>query len=322
MRTSSVICIIFILTTALLSCETAHHKNDNTKIIETVPVREDKKVFSVDLSRATDVGTIFIASPDLFSMAGKEFTVEAWIKRKTSGNLNGSIFSRFAGGGLSLYVKDNEPKFSIMLTVSGTSTFTAASGVSVNFDTWTHIAGVLVKEDHSAVAGHPKCPRGLRPKGTSGGEAETPHMDIYINGIPQACASTWDSANTKLKGPQFAPDDDINSEGLRQIFIGMFPFTGGSIDGLDNTAKFNGIIDEVRFWTVARTQAEIQQCMTKTLGYSAPCNIDSATLKGYWPLDEGTDTVATDISGNNNSGSVFSPFGIKWNGGWVTDSPF
>jgi hypothetical protein len=47
------------------------------------------------------------------SIEGKEFTVEAWVKRSPDSTLNGGIFGRFAAKGFGLYVKNNVPKFVI-----------------------------------------------------------------------------------------------------------------------------------------------------------------------------------------------------------------
>ncbi len=59
--------------------------------------------------------------------------------------------------------------------------------------------------------------------------------------------------------------------------------------GIWETA-FDGIIDEVRIWNVARSQPEIQATMNVTLTGSEP------GLVGYWPLDEGTGQVVVDLS--------------------------
>ncbi|MBI5663778.1 MAG: hypothetical protein HZC49_01625 [Nitrospirae bacterium] len=47
------------------------------------------------------------------SIEGKEFTLEAWVKRKTASSLNAGIFSYMDSRGGMLYVKNNVPKFVI-----------------------------------------------------------------------------------------------------------------------------------------------------------------------------------------------------------------
>jgi hypothetical protein len=57
---------------------------------------------------------------------------------------------------------------------------------------------------------------------------------------------------------------------------------------------FNGAIDEVRFWDVARTASEISGNMN--------AEIDGATasLRGYWRLNENSGTVANDQTVNSS----------------------
>lgn len=77
------------------------------------------------------------------------------------------------------------------------------------------------------------------------------------------------------------------------------------------TNFFQGGIDEVRIWQVARTQAEIQAAMNTTLTGNEP------GLRGYWRLDEGGGTTAEDSA----------PHGGRTNGtlqngpAWVTNQP-
>ena len=59
---------------------------------------------------------------------------------------------------------------------------------------------------------------------------------------------------------------------------------------------FNGIVDEVRIWNVARSQAQIQANMNRSL------SLPQTNLVGYWRFDEGTGTNAFDSSGLGNTG--------------------
>lgn len=59
--------------------------------------------------------------------------------------------------------------------------------------------------------------------------------------------------------------------------------------------KANLMMSEVRFWTVARTQAEIENNM-----YSiAP---DTQGLEGYWKMNEGSGNAFADFTGHGNNG--------------------
>ncbi|MBI1923618.1 leucine-rich repeat domain-containing protein [Candidatus Poribacteria bacterium] len=62
-----------------------------------------------------------------------------------------------------------------------------------------------------------------------------------------------------------------------------------------------GLLDEVRVWNVARTQADIQSTMNTTL------HGDEPGLVGYWNFDDGT---ARDRSPNGNHGTLVGDAGI------------
>jgi hypothetical protein len=61
-----------------------------------------------------------------------------------------------------------------------------------------------------------------------------------------------------------------------------------TIGGNPRGAYFNGYLDEVRLWNVARSQAEIVGTMKKPLTGNEP------GLVGYWKFDETSGTVAAD----------------------------
>ncbi|MES2774435.1 MAG: LamG domain-containing protein [Bacteroidota bacterium] len=67
---------------------------------------------------------------------------------------------------------------------------------------------------------------------------------------------------------------------------------------------FNGTMDELRIWNVARTQAQIVANITS----SVPVN--SAGLVAYYKFDEGGGTTTTDASGNANNGTLVN--GPTW----------
>lgn len=61
---------------------------------------------------------------------------------------------------------------------------------------------------------------------------------------------------------------------------------------------FCGIIDEVRFWSVARSQVEIRGDMYRKLKGDEP------GLKGYWDFDEGQGQIVHDLSESGNRGRL------------------
>ena len=90
----------------------------------------------------------------------------------------------------------------------------------------------------------------------------------------------------------------INSKSLVGASISSTSSLFFGRDSLSGRYFLNGILDDVRIWNVARTQAEIQANMNIEL-------IGSETgLVGYWKLNEGTGTTALDSTANANNGTI------------------
>jgi hypothetical protein len=60
-----------------------------------------------------------------------------------------------------------------------------------------------------------------------------------------------------------------------------------------------GLIDEVRAWSVVRSEADIAGTMNKKLMGSEP------GLVGYWRFDEGSGTSTADVTATKNNGDLF-----------------
>ncbi len=99
---------------------------------------------------------------------------------------------------------------------------------------------------------------------------------------------------------------------VRFYVNGQLEATGPGTLGNENTApvrigqsgtcpdgqRFAGLIDEVRIWNVARTQAEISANMNRTIDPNSP------GLVGYWRFDEGLgDQTVLDKSAHGNDGT-------------------
>ena len=131
-------------------------------------------------------------------------------------------------------------------------------------------------------------------------EINTPANSVQLNSW-QHVAATYDGNSMKIY-----IDGDLaaqtNSAGLTignavnsNLLIGESPGFPGRV--------FNGKIDEVRIWNVARTQSQIQSTMNTILTqeyYSSP---DSG-LVGYWRLDEGSGQTAGDLSFYSNNATL------------------
>ena len=101
----------------------------------------------------------------------------------------------------------------------------------------------------------------------------TDKMIIYINGIAQATSPNVAAARA-------------NDEQLR---FGMQAFA---------SAYYQGVIEEVRVWNIARTEADIRAAMCQKLDGS------EAGLVGYWRLDENNSLFIGDWAGNGNVGFI------------------
>src|SRR5690606_27035891 len=71
---------------------------------------------------------------------------------------------------------------------------------------------------------------------------------------------------------------------------------------------FDGELSDVRLWSRARSQAEIQADMNRRL------RGDEAGLNGYWPLDDGPGARAGDLSPHGSHGAVL-------NATWLNTGP-
>ncbi len=271
----------------------------------------DRGPFAVDLSEApANIGVMFLAGSALPNISDKGFTIEAWIKRKTNSTstpFQGTVFSWFdtdpditnKGRGVMLYIQDNKPFFKINPSFSSTipsTSFTVGGNIELPYNEWRHVAGVLTN-----------VPPDDPPTSSC---AEKPHLEIYVDGVLKNCATT---------NSQFASTPSAIVDGtmgvLKDAQVPPPAINGTTITSI---TRFNGVIDEVRFWTIARKGDEIIDCKDTELSFSpqnASCRIDPSILKGYWRLNEGAGSSASDSSGHGLSATKESSG--SWDGGWV-----
>ena len=100
---------------------------------------------------------------------------------------------------------------------------------------------------------------------------------LYLNGMPQLLAVTGE-----LTGA-------IKDNSSAEFIIGNSP---------SGSSTFQGAIDDVRYWTRARSEAEIQQLMLRNLEGS------EWGLVGYWNMDEGSGEGVNDLTSHTNHGLV------------------
>lgn len=106
----------------------------------------------------------------------------------------------------------------------------------------------------------------------------------YINGVASGGVTT-DSSNTL----------DQNTAPLIAAYSSLF---------------WDGKIDEVRIWDVARTAGQIAANISRNV---VPA--DEPNLTGYWRFEEGSGTTATDSAGANNGTLTNGPT-------YSTDKPY
>jgi hypothetical protein len=122
-------------------------------------------------------------------------------------------------------------------------------------------------------------------------EINTPANSVQLNNWHHV-AGTYDGTSMKVyvdgdMAAQSAITFTIGNAVNSNLLVGESPgFTG---------RVFNGKIDEVRIWNVARTQSQIQSTMNTILSEEYYSTSDSG-LVGYWRLDEGTGQIAEDLS--------------------------
>jgi len=80
-------------------------------------------------------------------------------------------------------------------------------------------------------------------------------------------------------------------------------FKLGVLDWQTTGFYMNGNLDEIRLWDIAVSALEIKNWMCKELDSS---HVNYSNLVGYWKLNDGAGTVASDLSGNGNHGNLIN----------------
>lgn len=149
-------------------------------------------------------------------------------------------------------------------------------------------------------------PTGLAAFEVNGGQAQAFSSTNVLDGYWHHIAGTYDANVGKLY---------VYIDGVMESSVNYsLPITyspeprntiGGPGGGSTVFEPFEGEIDEVRVWDLVRTQQQIQDNMCK-LHYTSY----NSGLIAYWQLDEGSGTIANDLSQNGNNGTIL--YGATW----------
>ena len=116
---------------------------------------------------------------------------------------------------------------------------------------------------------------------------------LYIDGVVQ---SVTERSSTCTTGTAVTSINIAGCSSLNATSISTEPFTVGAMRSGSTTGNpFHGSLDEIRVYNSALSSSQIQN------QYALDT---TASLAGYWPLDENSGTTANDSSSNHNSGTL------------------
>jgi VCBS repeat-containing protein len=228
----------------------------------------------------TNAAITFGPAPHLGAAA---FTLEAWIRR------DGAGVATFTGtGGITAVPLVTK---GMAETEGGTQDMNYFLGISA-------ATGALAAdfEDTATGGNHPIT--GGTPIATDG---HWHHVAATFNG------TTWQlfldgQPDGSLAVGAFTPRfDSMQHAALGTALNSAVVVTSGQTPGF-----FNGVLDEVRIWNYARSQAQIAGGLNREIPAASG-------LLGRWGLNEGTGTVVADSSGGNVGGTIV---GSNWS--WVS----
>ena len=139
----------------------------------------------------------------------------------------------------------------------------------------------------------------VSPKGESDVKLYSPTNAIELNTWTHI-AGVIDAKNDNIKF--FIDGIEVGNRdfmGVKSIYNSKLPLRiGWTQEEVPTHASVKGLIDEVRVWNIARSEADIRADMHTQL------NGDEPGLVGYWNFDEETDGIISDVSPNQNDGKL------------------
>jgi len=145
---------------------------------------------------------------------------------------------------------------------------------------------------------------GMAPNGILGNTLET-GQDVLSPLTWVHVAGTWDGSMLRIfvNGEEVAQKPWINNS----VTGSSNPTILGTDQNLNPLRHFNGRMDEVRIWNVARTQQEIRDNMYKELTNPQ----SEVNLVAYYGFNEGAGQVTADLSQQNNTAILGGTLGIE-----------
>ena len=186
-------------------------------------------------------------SPELTPLTST-ITIEAWVKTNTS-SLSKEIISKYNSS-----AGDDQLSWSLIVRENGALAF----GVYESFNNWRHVetdSTLISAEEWYHIA--------------TTFDFSTQESHTYLNGVE--VQATLDPGS--VDSLSFISDSDT-------------PVRIGTITPISGTPTnfWNGNLDEVRIWNIARTQSQIQSTMNDTLSSDYYSTADSG-LVAYWRCD-------------------------------------
>lgn len=108
----------------------------------------------------------------------------------------------------------------------------------------------------------------------------------------------------------------ITNIAARPPFIGKFSI-GQEWDNDNPSSFYQGMVDEVRIWNIARTQQQLQENQNNIIDTIPP------ELVAYFKFDELSGSVLPDVTGNGNNGTLVNMGNETWiESGWSYGAPY
>jgi hypothetical protein len=207
----------------------------------------DKHASDTQAGKGTGKSQIRVGKSASLNPAGKEVTVEAWVKAEKPG---GVILARGGSShGYAMYLENKRPRFAVR--IEGRSASVGAKAKIT--EQWVHLAGVLTAEKE---------------------------LRIYVDGKPAGSAK---AGGLITQDPQEAMEIGADAGSTVGDYTGPF--------------AFKGLIDEVRVYHRALSEAEI----AKHALSHGEVTVDKEGLVLWYSFEK---DGAIDASGNKNDGKV------------------